>query len=156
MFANCRARVTIPPNVKSIAYNAFGIENYDITIIGRGGSCAEEYAEANNLEFWYLYIDAKISSVTEEADGGYAFELLVSNYTGYDITDAKIVLAAYADAEANCVRDIKTIDYSAKNDEEQKITVNIDAGENPTLKLFIWESLESLSPLEDPIELTVN
>lgn len=156
MFANCRARITIPPSVKSIASNAFGVENYDITIIGRGGSCAEEYAEANNLEFWYMYIDAKISSVNEEADGGYAFELSISNYTGYDITDAKIVLAAYEDAEANCVKDIKTIDYSAKNDEEQKITVNIDAGENPTLKLFIWESIDSLSPLEDPIELTVN
>ncbi len=130
---NCAAleKLVIPSSITEIEENAIA-RCPNVTIYSAEGSAAEAFARANSIPFAAIEESEPqiISAEVNAADGGVAVSVEAKN------TDGTVMFAVgYSDG--------KPVDYAVVEDKTAKLS-----GEGMSVvKVFCWESLESMKPL---------
>ena len=143
--------ITIYNPDADIEYNILGMGSYpqksQITIYGYAGSTAEAYANSYNINFSYIGDDVKPEITDVKMKRNYKGDIVVSVDTNGILPTSKI-MAISLNSEGNLL-DIGMMEGG---------TITFDVWKNAgikTVKVFCWESLNSMRPLCEAKEVAV-
>lgn len=128
-------RLVIPESVAVIGIDAVRMENRDSKLYVYAGSAAEEYCQNGNIA--YICIPEIEAVETWTANG--------KTYVQFDTQYIEGISLIAVGSSGGAVLDIKSADYGFAELE----------GEADTVKVFCWESFESMYPLDKAHIVTV-
>ncbi len=129
-------RLIVPASVETIGNEAFRFGNYDGRIYVYAGTAADEYCQSKALRFSYIPV---IYNVEAEAAGG---RTVVNVAASYESEDTAVIAVGLSGGTVSAMGEVR---YGEA----------VLEGEADTVKVFFWESFESMYPLEAARTVTV-
>ncbi|MDO5396455.1 MAG: leucine-rich repeat protein [bacterium] len=140
-FSSCTAleKIVIPATAETIGANAFRYCD-NVTVYGMPGSAAQSYASENSIPFEELEtVETRIVKASASSDG----ENIEVSVEAQGADGAAMFVAGYG---GNGMEQLADIDDG---------TASINAEGVTLIKVFCWESLNSMKPLCDPEVISI-